>query len=177
MEAVEALDSREARIPWEDPVTKKGGLRRIVTATDIPRGPGALDDVVTLTVHLPPGATAGPVMPASLPFWGTRSAPAYRAQIGLAFRWHDPGRTRFPVKKPGRGQHWIQSADPEDYEPFTDAELAALCYLTSTNQTRRQLVQRAKAILKKLEENGDVRLVIDERGTFRVLPPSNPSKS
>ena len=58
--AVNALDSPAARIPWEDPVTRRGGLRRVVSVTDIPRGPGKLDDVLTLTVHLPPGTGAGP---------------------------------------------------------------------------------------------------------------------
>ena len=32
MAAVEALDSPDARIPWFDPITKRGGLRRVVTA-------------------------------------------------------------------------------------------------------------------------------------------------
>ena len=44
MAAVEALDLMDARIPWEDPVTGLGGLRRVVSIGDIPRGPGALDE-------------------------------------------------------------------------------------------------------------------------------------
>ena len=43
MKAAEALDSTEARIPWHDPETGRGGLRRVVSVGDIPRGPGALD--------------------------------------------------------------------------------------------------------------------------------------
>ena len=48
--AVDILDT--TRIPWEDPATGKGGLRRIVNVTSIPRGPGALDDPVRIVVDL-----------------------------------------------------------------------------------------------------------------------------
>ena len=40
MRAVEALDAMDARIPWVDPKTGRGGLRRVVSVGDIPRGPG-----------------------------------------------------------------------------------------------------------------------------------------
>ena len=40
MRAAEALDSMEARVPWYDPGTKWGGLRRVAPVGDIPRGPG-----------------------------------------------------------------------------------------------------------------------------------------
>ena len=55
MRAVEALDTMDARIPWHDPETGRSGLRRVVSVGDIPRGPGALDDVVRMVVDLPPG--------------------------------------------------------------------------------------------------------------------------
>ena len=38
--AFEALESPAARIPWYDPETGQGGLRRIVNISDIPRGAG-----------------------------------------------------------------------------------------------------------------------------------------
>ena len=97
MTAVEALDTMDARIPWEDPDTGRGGLRRLVQVGDIPRGPGALEDFVTVVVHLPPGAGVGPTVSPNLHVWGVRSAPAYNALINLAYRWFEPGVTRRPV--------------------------------------------------------------------------------
>ena len=38
MRAVEALESPEARVPWYDLETQQGGLRRVVSFADIPRG-------------------------------------------------------------------------------------------------------------------------------------------
>ena len=58
MQAVEILDS--TRIPWEDPARGKGGLRRIVNVSDIPRGPGKLDDAVRIIVDLPPAPAKAP---------------------------------------------------------------------------------------------------------------------
>ena len=37
LRAVDALDSMDARIPWHDPTTGRGGLRRIVSVQDLPR--------------------------------------------------------------------------------------------------------------------------------------------
>ena len=42
MKASETLDSTEARIPWYDPDIGRGGLRRVVSLVDIPRGPGGV---------------------------------------------------------------------------------------------------------------------------------------
>ena len=60
MKAAEALDSMDARIPWHDPETGRRGLRRVVSVGDIPRGPGALDDLTTseLSLHRCPAAKA-----------------------------------------------------------------------------------------------------------------------
>ena len=38
MQAVEALDTMDARIPWHDPNTGRGELRRVVSVGGIPRG-------------------------------------------------------------------------------------------------------------------------------------------
>ena len=119
--AILALDSVDARIPWEDPLTGRGGLRRVVSVGDIPRGPGKLDDLITVIVHLPPGSGVGPVIDRQrLRFWGTRSAPAYRAMLGLAYRWFDPGKTRIPLEN---GRYWHQSERPQDYAKLTEQEL------------------------------------------------------
>ena len=42
MRAVEALDAMDARIPWHDPLTGRGGLPRVVSVGSIPHGPNAL---------------------------------------------------------------------------------------------------------------------------------------
>ena len=70
MSAVESLDRMDARIPWHDPETGRGGFRRIVSVGDIPRGPGALDDVVRMIVDLPPGSGPGPKVSPTLGAWG-----------------------------------------------------------------------------------------------------------
>ena len=171
MRAAEALDRHEARFPWHDPTTGKGGLRRVVTLADIPRGPGALDDLVTLTVHLPPGSQSGPVINRPrLRFWGRKSEVAYRAMLGLAYRWFVPGVTRIPANR--RKSHWLQSHDPDRYEPLSDDDLIELCFPTSRNQNRRDLLQRAKAALRRMEHDGDLHII-----GRRYLPPkSNPTE-
>ena len=67
MAAVKTLESPEARIPWGDTATGKGGLRRVVNVSKIPRGPWALDDDVRIVVDLPPGAEDGPIVSPKLP--------------------------------------------------------------------------------------------------------------
>ena len=165
MGAVRDLDS--LRVPWEDPVTGHGGLMRVVGVSNIPRGPGALDDPVILTVHMPPGAAAGPVVSPRLAEWGRRSAPAYRALIGLAYRWHRPGITRKPVRKGGA---WVQSTDPDDYPVMSDDDVIELCYPESATRNRRMLLSRAWRVLKMLEKAGELRVVVGGR-TNKILPP------
>ena len=55
----------------------------MVSVGGIPRGPGALDDVVRMVVDLPPGS--GPMVTPTLGAWGSRSAPAYNALLNLAY--------------------------------------------------------------------------------------------
>ena len=94
MRAVEALNTMDARIPWQDPNTGRGELRRVVSVGGIPRGPGALDDVVRMVVDLPPGSGPGPMVTPTLGAWGARSAPAYHTLLNMAYRWFDPGVTQ-----------------------------------------------------------------------------------
>ena len=74
----------DARIPWVDPETGRGGLRRVVRVGDIPRGPDALDDVVRMVVDLPPGSGQVPMVTPTLGAWGARSAPDCNALLNLA---------------------------------------------------------------------------------------------
>ena len=165
-EAVEAIEHPSARIDWWDPVRKRGGRRRVVSVTDIPRGPGALDDLITLTVNLPPGSEQGPIIDRQrLRQWGLRSAPIYRAQIGLAYHWYWPGVTRMPIRD---GKHWWQIQDPERYPLATPAMLRSLLFPTSTQRQRRNLEGKAREHLKRMIEAGDVRLI-----QGRLLPPKN----
>ena len=163
--ATRALDSPQAFIPWEDPGTGEGGLRRVVQVSNIPRGPGALDDKVRLLVDLPPGAHDGPIVSPNLAKWGLRKAAPYRALIGLAFRWWNPGITRYPVR---RGQHWVQRQDATAYgDPLTDDEAIALCFPTSTRAERRKLAFEAWRVLRELVGAGEAREV---KGC--LLPPT-----
>ena len=101
--AADALDTRDARIEWENPATGRGGLWRVVSVQSLPRGETHLDDELIMVVNLPPGTGSGPVMPETLATWGVQSAPAYNLLINLSYRLFDPGRTRYPVSR-RRGQ-------------------------------------------------------------------------
>ena len=170
MAAVEALDSRDARIPLVDPETGRGGLRRIVSVGGIPRGPDALDDVVRVVVDLPAESGNGPQISNQLRLWGAKSAPAYRLLLNLAYRWHAPGKTIIPVGQ-GRRKIWTPSQDPKRYDPVTDAELIDLAFPTSSASNRRNLLSRARQVVKELENAGELRIV-DGR---RILPPGKQS--
>ena len=168
MRAVEALDTMDARIPWQDPNTGRGELRRVVSMGGIPRGPGALDDVVRMVVDLPPGSGPGPMVTPTLGAWGARSAPAYHALLNLAYRWFDPGVTRHPVG----GGHWLQVQDPERYPALSDADVVAITRPLSTRAERSHLVGEGWETLRELEDAGELR--IEGR---RVLPPGRGGKS
>ena len=167
MSAVEALDSMDARIPWHDPKTGRGDLRRIVSVGGIPRGPGALDDMVRMIVDLPPGSGPGPLVSPKLGEWGAKSAPAYTAMLNLAYRWFAPGVTRIPV---GDRKHWVQLQDPQLYPALSDADVVSITRPLSTRAARRKLVDEGWAVLRQLEGEGELR--IEGR---RVLPPLPPA--
>ena len=164
MAASAALDRPEARIPYRDPESGRSGLRRVVSFGDIPTRARALDDEVSLVVHLPPGSTSGPqINRGRLRYWGAKSAPAYRALLALAYQWFRPGVTRVP----GPGGHgWVQSQDPSAYEPYSRGQIVELCYPMSIKANRRELVARAWRVVRTLEAAGDVRVVGQ-----RILPP------
>ena len=165
--AVEALD--KAWIPWFNADIGKGGRRRIVLVSQVPRGPGALDDEIKIIVDLPPDVGAGPVVSPRLAQWGTKSASGYRALLNLAFLWFQPGKTRTPVR--GR-RHWLQSSDPTRYEKVTDGLLIQTFYPTSTKKNQRELARRAQEVLAKLEGAKELRIVKDGHGIRRLMPPN-----
>ena len=170
MAAFEALESPEARIPWYDPETGHGGLRRIVNISDIPRGPAKLDDLISVIVDLPPGSGNGPQVSDNLRQWGIKSAAGYRALLNLAYRWFEPGRTHYPVGK-GRRRYWAQANDPDRYPPFNEDELIALCFPTSSRSARRNLVSDARKVIRQLEQAGELRVVEAKGSSMRIMPP------
>ena len=167
--AFDALESPAARIPWYDPETGQGGLRRIVNISDIPRGPGKMDDLISIIVDLPPGSGNGPQVSDNLRYWGVKSAAGYRALLNLAYRWFEPGRTHFPVGR-GRKRRWVQVNDPERYPVLKDDDLIALCFPTSARSARRSVLSDARKVVRQLEWAGELR-VVEEPDGFRVLPP------
>ena len=120
--AARALDSWEARIPWSDPSTGNGGLRRVVSISDFPRGETFLDDLFSVIVELPPGAKEGPALPDTLNAWGAQSTLAYVGLINLHLRWHDPGVLRVPVGR-GKRRTWVQVQEPSRYPDLTNKDL------------------------------------------------------
>lgn len=167
--AFEALESPAARIPWYDPETGQGGLRRIVNISDIPRSPGNMDDLISIIVDLPPGSGNGPQVSDNLRYWGMKSAAGYRALLNLAYRWFEPGRTHSPVGR-GRRRRWVRVNDPERYPVLMDDDLIALCFPTSARSARRNVVSDVRKIVRQLEYAGELR-VVEEPDGFRVLPP------
>ena len=156
LRALEALQSTEARIAWQDPATGHGATRQVVVPVDIPRN-GRLDDWVQFTVHLPPGSGKGPIIDRpALQEAGLISAPAYRLALGLSFLWHDPGRLRIPTGK-GRTRQWRQAQDNARYTHVTDAMLIALTFPvggSTTEWTARKRLERAREALRFLDRIG-----------------------
>ena len=165
MKAIDALESQEARIPWYDPNTGQGGLIRVVSFRNIPRGPGHLDDPLWVMVDLPPGSHVGPMVGPNLGYWGKKSSPTYRLYLNLAFRLFEPGRTHVPVGK-GPRMHWVPSDDPKRFERLSDDDLVHMAFPTSTNQAKRNLRLDARAALKRLVDQDDFRMV-----EGRIMPP------
>ena len=171
MKAGEALDSMEARVPWHDPETGRGGLRRVVSVGDIPRGPGALDDLVSIVVDLPPGSQNGPQVSDNLGWWGLKHRREYRTLLNLAYWWYNPGQTVHPVgrRADGRGRHWQQATDAARYPVMSDGELMDVVFPTSRRTRVRNLVGEARQVLKNLERAGELRILED-----KILPPLTP---
>ena len=123
--AIDALNSWDARVPWEHP-DGGGALRQVVIAHDVPRQ-GRANDWIRFGVHLPPGATHGALVDRpALRLAGVTSGPAYRLALSLSFEWHRPGATRQPLRRGGAVVHWRQVRDPTRYPALTDDTLMSL---------------------------------------------------
>ena len=166
-DAVDALNSWDARIPWERP-DGSGALRQVVIPADVPRS-GRANDWIRFGVHLPPGSEQGALVDRpALRLAGVRSGPAYRLALSLSFEWHRPGRTRQPLKRAGKTTSWRQVREPRRYPVLTDDRLLAGAYPTGM-PVRRNAVQRARLALEYLVRIGLVEL-FEDRGLKRVLP-------
>ena len=170
--AAKTLGGREARIAWEDPETGRGGLRQVVAVTDIPRAPDKLDDLVSVTVNLPPASIVGPTMPESLLAWGARSHLAFVGLINLGFQWFDPGRLRVPAP---RGGHWLQVRNPIRYSDLTPDDLLEIFMPHREwklgGQRRREALMNVRAIIRQLEAAHGLRMETGSRpGTVKLLP-------
>ena len=121
MRAAEALDSMEARAPWYGPGTKRGGLRRVAPAGDMPGGSGSLDDQARIIAGLPPGSENGRQAPDNLAHWGLKPGRAHRARLNWAHWRPDPGARARPSgrRADGPGRFRAQSQKPEHHPALT----------------------------------------------------------
>ena len=172
-----ALDSHAARVEWENPTTGQGGLRRVVSITDLPR-PGHLDDTLAIVVHLPPGAQHGPIVTPNLGMIGVRSARQYKVMIGLAYRWFEPGRTHAP-KGRGRNRRWLPRRT--GHRPVTDTELVSLCFPGRGTPARnraafRKQIERSRRDIRH-PRRPKAKLVIRDSNGLLILPPNTATSS
>ena len=155
LRAFDLLAQPSTRIEWHDPKTGDGGARWVVIPLDIPRD-GRMDDWVRFSVHLPPGATDGPLIDRpALRRAGVQSPAAWRLVLALSADWSRPGKTRRPI---GRGRSWIQRKDWKAYDAITDVMLNAMAFpggseLGSRSAYRSRL-QRGIQALAWLEAQG-----------------------
>ena len=154
--------NQEARIPILNPETGYGYYHHLLRINEN-FGRIDLDMPISVVLDIPPEVEGGVQLPARLDQWGAESAPAYRALIGLAFLWHEPGRTHAP-----KGGKWLRKTGLDPYDPLDDDDAIALAYPSSVKTNRRELARRAWGALENLEEHGELR--IDAR---RILPPES----
>ena len=167
MQAIELVD--RTRIPWYDPETGHGGMRRVVGFDDVPRSPHHMEDLVSIAVNLPPGSQVGPPVGPSLAQLGVTSAAAYRLYINLAYLTFEPGRTHMPVRESGR-EYWVMVDEPDRYNHLTLDDLVDLAFPTASRKRRRNLRQEADEALKRLVERGDFRIVDGKILPAKELP-------
>ena len=159
-EAIRVIN-QDAQIPILEGTTGYGRFHQLVRISEN-FGRIDLNMPIDVVLDIPPEVEGGVRLPRTLDQWGAESAPAYRALLGLAFLWHEPGRTHAPTKD-GR---WLRRTGIDPYDPLTDDNAISLAFPNSKVRNRRVLVRRAWTALENLEEFGELR--IDGR---RILPP------
>ena len=166
--ARDVLDSDEALVPWYDPETQTGRLRRLVSINDVPLRPRSLEERIRIIVDLPPGSGPGPKITPNLRYWGSKSAAAYRLLINLSFFWHKPGRTIVPVGKPPH-QRWVFSTNPDRFDSLSPGDLVKMTFPRSRRGRSSNLVSDARAIVDKLQQAGELTII-----DGKYLPPVKP---
>ena len=156
--------NQDARIPILDPETSYGHHHHLLRINEN-FGRIDLDMPIAVVLDIPPEVEGGVQLPERLDLWGAESAPAYRTLIGLAFLWHEPGRTHAP-----RGGRWLRRTSIDFHDPLTDDDVIALAYPSTVTTNRRLLARRGWGALENLEEHGELR--IESR---RILPPDDSS--
>ena len=145
-------------------------IRRMVQFEEIPTGKGRVagQQPVGIRISLPPdgGREGAPVNREALRILGLQARGAHRAYINLAYRWHQPGRTRIPNKHGG----WFWSRKENRYPLVSTAELRALCFPAGrdTNMSRQR--QRSEVALGYLEKVGVLTWRMEDRKHYRLLP-------
>ena len=150
--ALEAVDSAEALIPWQN---SEGGwqARRAVWVRDRPLL-GHQNEFVQFGVDLPRGSGIGPLIDRPmLRLAGQKKNLAFRLVLSLSAWWFQPGSMRIPVK--GR-RHWMQCRKIKRYKVITLDQLVQMCYPTnkpaSSKQDMSNRRDRAKEALRWLAD-------------------------
>lgn len=156
MEALQALESPEARIPWKD-ATGAGSSRRVVIPRDLPLS-GSRRDYIQFAVDYPPGSERGPLIDRPALLRQSRSRLRYRLSLSLSFWWCKPGRLQVPVERgEGRKARWMQQTKPETYPEVSDALLVSMAYPADTGREGAGFRSRryeAEAALSELVKQG-----------------------
>ena len=149
-EALEAVDSAEALIPWQN---LEGGWqeRRAVWVRDRPLS-GHQNEFVQFGVDLPRGSGIGPLIDRPiLRLAGQKKNLAFRLVLSLSAWWFQPGSMRIPV---AGGRQWMQCRDIMRYKVVTIDQLVQMCYPAnkpaSSKQDMSNRRERAKEALRWL---------------------------
>ena len=158
LEAVAALHNHTARIPYRRGDTGTLGARQVVSVPEYPASPDDMAGPVIFQVWLPPGSERGPQVSSRLMTWGARDAAGFRLLLNLAYRWHNPGRTLRPAgpRADGRGDFWITSRNPNDYDKLTDDDLMAYAFPCTARKNKRNIRADTRNTLKRLVEAGEI---------------------
>ena len=160
-----------ARIPYLDPETREAGSTIPVLLWRIPQ---SLDGELRIAVDLPPKSDKGAPITDSLYTYGASDSRAFYALLQLAIDWWQPGKTRVPVSK--RRGIWTQLTDIqkrahiERYEPYGRDQIIELTAPLSTHKTKRNAYLRGIESLHKLHSAGEIVLLPDGNGMWRILP-------
>ena len=161
-----------ARVPYIDPDTGQSGSTIPVLLWRIPN---TLDGHLRIAVDLPPKSDKGAPITDSLYIYGASDSRAFYSLLQLAVDWWQPGKTRVPVNK--RRGVWTQLTDIEKrahierYDPYDRKDIIGLTAPLTTINEKRKAYQRGIETLGSLNTAGEIVLLPDGDGVWRILPP------